>query len=246
MYISQIIEQDLFYLRDDTQARILSRFFKTGKGQYGEGDQFLGVRVPQTRSVIKLYVSHATLADVDRLTQSPYHEIRLAGFLLLVACARSPKVNARRVLPDDNAIISFYLSILRRGNNWDMVDLVAPELLGRHIVEHPEEIDTLYRLAASSNLWERRAGIVAHLPLVREHRSQSLIEICDRLLASPQHNLIQKAIGWLLREAGKHDDERLLLDFLDRHASTMPRIALRYSVERLSPDLRKHYLGLKK
>lgn len=241
--VCEAVEERIMGMADEAQARHLMRFFKTGKGQYGEGDMFLGLKVPATRAIVKDFKKEATLEDIPLLVASPYHEIRLAGFLLLIEIYQRAKKQkdsqARR------EIIGYYLSIIDRGNNWDLVDLVAPKLLGDWLIDHPEERDILDRLAEmDGNLWHQRVAIVATWSIIASGEFDDTFRIALRLLNHP-HDLIHKAVGWMLREVGKRGGRHRLLAFLDRHASAMPRTALRYSIEHLSPSLRHHYLTLK-
>lgn len=226
-------------LADADRAAILQRFFKTGPGQYGEGDRFLGVVVPATRAVVRNHRHEAQITDVDALTASPWHEIRLAGFLMLIEIYRRQKTDDNR-----RAAVDFYLSILDRGNNWDLVDLVAPKILGDWIVRNPSEAAILDELAAmDGHLWHQRVAIVATMAPVRKGRHDDTLRIAGKLLDHP-HDLIHKATGWLLREVGKHGGMELLLEFLDNHAAEMPRTMLRYAIERLPDTQRRHYLTL--
>lgn len=222
-------------LKDDEQIKILSRFFQTGPGQYGEGDVFLGVRVPVTRKIAKEYARNATLDDVDVLTCSPYHEVRLAGLTLLIEIYKRAK--------DKAPVIDYYLSILDRGNNWDLVDLVAPKVLGAYLVDRPDERPLLYDLAAmDGRLWHQRVAMVSTWSLICKGQYDDALRLVEHFLTHP-HPLMHKASGWMLREVGKRGGMDLLLAFLDAHAKQMPRTMLRYAIERLSPEQRKHYMG---
>ena len=236
----KVIESEMMALRDDAQAKHLMRFFKTGKGDYGEGDLFLGLRVPQTRAIVREYRKDAKVSDAEALISSPWHEIRLAGFLMLIElmqrARRAKDESARR------AIVDLYLSLIHRGNNWDLVDVIAPKLLGQWIVDHPEDEHLLYQLAAmEGRLWHQRVAIVSTWTLLRHGRYDATFTIAERFLTHP-HDLIHKATGWMLREAGKHGALPRLLGFLDTHAARMPRTMLRYSLEKLPAPLRTHYM----
>lgn len=196
-------------------------FFKTGKGQYGEGDRFLGVAVPVLR---KLALRHNNLAlrDVERLLDSPVHEHRAAGFEILVAQYERGDGTER------NRVCRFYLRHTRRANNWDLVDSSAPYILGEHLKTKPRRV--LDRLATSKLVWERRIAIVATLALIRAGELEDTFRIAEKLL-SDRHDLIHKAVGWMLREAGKISSDKLRT-FLRRHYEQIPRTTLRYAMER--------------
>lgn len=236
MVSSQIISE-MTALANEAQARHLMRFFKTGKGEYGEGDRFLGLKVPQTRAIVKKYRKDVDLADIAPLLDSEYHEIRLAGFLLLIELYKRTKRSRQ--------VVDYYLNVIERGNNWDLVDLVAPKLLGDWLVHYPEEREILDRLAEmDGQLWHQRVAIVATYALISNGEFDCTLRIACALLCHP-HDLIHKATGWMLRETGKHGGLPQLLDFLDRYAPIMPRTALRYSLEHFPADLRHHYLSLR-
>lgn len=232
----------LVAMGDEAKARHLMRFFKTGPGQYGEGDRFLGVTVPGVRAIVREYRRVVTVDDVMALTVSPWHEVRLAGFLSLIEiyerlCRQHSESGAR-------AVVEMYLSLIDRGNNWDLVDLVAPKILGHRLVEHPAERHLLGRLAAmDGHLWLQRVAIVATWALIRAGEYDDTLSLARALLRHP-HDLIHKAVGWMLREVGKrggHDELRL---FLDDNAAEMPRTMLRYAIERLDEPVRRHYMSL--
>lgn len=225
---------------DEAQAATLMRFFKTGKGEYGEGDRFLGVRVPVTRSVVREFRSEATIVDVEALTASVWHEVRLAGLLLLIEIYK--RAHKCRDEQTKRSVVDYYLSILDRGNNWDLVDLVAPKILGEWLVEQADERGVLRQLAAmDGRLWHKRVAVVATWSLIRSGSYDEALDLSERLLSHP-HDLIHKATGWMLRETGKRGGMDRLLEFLDRYAAVMPRTMLRYAIEQLSPDLRGAYM----
>lgn len=240
--VHEAIAGRLVAMGDEAKARYLMRFFKTGAGQYGEGDRFLGVTVPGVRSIVREYRRVVTEDDVMALTASPWHEVRLAGFLSLIEiyerlCRQHSESGAR-------AVVELYLSLIDRGNNWDLVDLVAPKILGHRLVEHPAERHLLGRLAAmEGHLWHQRVAIVATWALIRAGEYDDTLSLARALLRHP-HDLIHKAVGWMLREVGKrggHDELRL---FLDGNAAEMPRTMLRYAIERLDEPARRHYMSL--
>lgn len=226
-------------MRDEAQAQHLMRFFKCGKGEYGEGDRFLGIKVPQTRAIVKEFRNSVELVDAVSLLASPWHEIRLAGFLLMVELYKAAKKNS-----DEKAreVVDCYLASIDRANNWDLVDLSAPYILGDRLVSHPEERDILDKLSGmEERLWHQRVAIVANWMLIRNGEFQDTFRIAERYLTHT-HDLIHKATGWMLREVGKHGGEKELCAFLDRHARSMPRTVLRYAIERFPEPLRQHYM----
>lgn len=225
----------------EEQARHLSRFFKTGPGEYGEGDCFLGVKVPVTRSIVKEFRGIASPDDARRLAESPYHEVRLAGFLCLVDIYNAAKKRKAEL----RGIIDLYLSLLGRGNNWDLVDLVAPKILGDYLLSHPAERSVLYELAAMDGmLWHQRAAMVSTLALICGGEFDDAMRLAEGFLGH-KHDLMHKASGWMLREMGKRGGEKQLRDFLDKHAAAMPRTMLRYAIERMSPQERARYMGMR-
>lgn len=234
----QTINKLLTSQADSVQATQLMRFFRTGVGEYGEGDCFLGLKVPQTRAVVAEYRHNATLNDVEHLTASPWHEIRLAGLLLLIEIYKT----AKRRRDDVKPIIEFYLSIIDRGNNWDLVDLVAPKILGDYLVGNPSERHILHTLAAmNGKLWHQRVGVVACWTLIKYGFFDDILTIAVSLLTH-RHDLIHKACGWMLREVGKRGGLNELLNFLNKYAASMPRTMLRYAIEKLSPEQRRYYM----
>ena len=223
--------RDSFRARGSARAAALAaRFFKTGPGEYGEGDRFLGIKVPVTRSF--LAASDAlTEADVLKLLRSPWHEERLLALLILV----------RRFQRDEAArahLMRLYLANTRWVNNWDLVDSSAPQLLGAWLLGRDRS--PLRRLARSKNLWEQRIAIVATHAFIRVGDIEETKALCEYFLTH-RHDLIHKACGWMLREMGKVD-EPALTGFLDRHAPRLPRTMLRYAIERLTPEQRRRYM----
>ena len=228
------MKAELDALGSPEKAAHLTRFFKSGPGEYGDGDRFIGVRVPEQRRIAKRYGS-LPLEEIGRLMASPIHEHRLTGLLILVErFAKSQEASSRR------EIVDFYLSRLQRVNNWDLVDLSAPKILGEHLVRRPEERAMLFAMAESTNLWERRVAVLATLPMIKQGRFDELLALAEALLTDT-HDLMHKAVGWMLREVGKVD-MTVLEDFLKKHASAMPRTMLRYAVERLEPARRQYFM----
>jgi 3-methyladenine DNA glycosylase AlkD len=233
------VKQALAAVASPDDARFLQRFFKTGEGQYGRGDIFIGVRVPQTRAVVKGFVT-LPVAEVELLLDSAIHEHRLAGLLILCsqfAKASSPSGRDNAVRHD---IADCYLKAVRRGrvNNWDLVDSSAELLLGEYLVDRPRL--PLFELARSESLWERRVGMLSTFAFLKHGDASTTLQIAD-LLLDDREDLINKAVGWMLREVGKRVDRELLLAFLDTNAARMSRTALSYATEHLDPELRADY-----
>ncbi|WP_433682542.1 DNA alkylation repair protein [Nocardia sp. CA-119907] len=227
---------------DPADAGQLARFFKTGPGEYGEGDVFIGVRVPVTRSIAKRFAA-LPLDEIDALLDSAVHEERLAALVILNA--RFAKASKSRTLDTDGqaAMVELYLAAVRRGrvNNWDLVDVSAENVIGPWLLDRPR--DLLFELARADSLWERRVALLSTFAFIKTGDASTTFELCEQLL-DDRRDLIQKALGWMLREVGKRVDERLLTGFLDKHAAAMGRTALSYATERLDPALRVHYRGL--
>lgn len=224
------LRRDLKKLSNKKKAVISQRFFKTGKGQYGEGDLFFGITVPQSR---KLAIKYKDLAypEIESLLKSPYHEERLIALLVLVHKFETQEMEQRRVY-------DFYLRHAKLVNNWDLVDLSADKIVGGYLIDKPR--DVLSKLAASKNIWERRIAMIACYSFIKNKEYEEGLKIAE-LLLNDQHDLIQKAVGWMLREIGKRD-EKSLISFLKTHSKQMPRTSLRYAIERFSPSTRQKYL----
>ena len=220
---------------DPSQVAGLARFFKTGPGQYGYGDQFLGIKVPATRSVVRDCWRAVSLDDLEECIVSEYHEVRLAALLALVELFRHcHSAQQRRIY------IDFYLSHTQYINNWDLVDLSCYPLLGEWLLDAPDR-SLLYDLARSGRtLWEQRIGMVSTMTFIRHGQLDDTFAIADILLHHP-HDLIHKAVGWLLREAGKRD-KAALEAFLAPRYRTMPRTMLRYAIEKFPEAERQRYL----
>lgn len=222
-------------LASPTGARFARRFFKTAPGEYGAGDQFIGIRVPVLRSLAKEFRS-LPLHDVTALLHSPIHEERLLALLVLVdAYQRADKTGRAE-------IYSLYLKHLDRINNWDLVDSSAPYIVGRHLAERSRKV--LFRLARATNLWHRRVAMLATFHFIRQNDFADALHLAE-LLRDDEHDLMHKAVGWMLREIGKRDLVALR-KFLDRHAARMPRTALRYAIEKLPERERQRYLRMGK
>jgi 3-methyladenine DNA glycosylase AlkD len=225
------IKKDLQKLKNPQKAKILARFFKTGKGEYGEGDVFLGITVPQQRKVAKKYPD-LTLKQLQNLLSSKIHEHRLTALFVLISKYR--KADEK----DKKEIFNFYLQNTKNINNWDLVDSSAPYILGDYLLEKNKTI--LYKLAKSNNLWERRIAIMATFEFIKNNRFQDTLKIA-KILLKDKHDLIHKAAGWMLREVGKKD-QPTEEQFLKKHYQQMPRTMLRYAIEKFPEKKRKFYL----
>ncbi len=215
-----------------------ARFFKSGPGQYGEGDKFLGVTVPEQRKVAKKYFRPIFFKDMKRLLQSHWHEERLTALLMMVMKFQKGNDVTKR------AVFDLYMKETEYVNNWDLVDSSAPYIVGPWLENNPYKMKVLIKLAHSELLWERRIAMLATFYYINKcQRADEALEICDILLHD-SHDLIQKAVGWMLREIGKRVDEDILLLYLDDHAHEMPRTMLRYAIERLTPQQKKLYMNV--
>jgi 3-methyladenine DNA glycosylase AlkD len=227
------VKKRLAALGSPEAAKHLARFFKTGPGQYGEGDIFIGITVPELRQVVR-ECHELPLPDVATLLASPIHEERTVALLILVqSVSRANKVRKK-------VVFDFYLKHVRFVNNWDLVDCSAAELVGAHLFDKSRK--PLVRMARSTSLWERRIAVVATHHFIRQGEFDDTLAI-SRLLLSDTEDLIHKATGWMLREVGKRH-QPTLESFLDDHAPAMPRTMLRYAIERFSPEKRRSYLDL--
>ena len=227
----EIITNELQTLGSTEKAAHLSRFFKTGKGQYGENDRFLGVTVPQTRRVAMAHAG-VNLADLQQLIRSEWHEVRLCAlFILTIQFNKGDE-------PTRTELVDFYLSNTQHINNWDLVDLAAWETIGTYLLDKPRNL--LYRLAESPLLWDNRIAMVSTYAFIRQGQLDDTFALAEKMMCH-KHDLMHKAIGWMLREAGKRDEKRLI-DFVENHRLVMPRTMLRYAIEKLSATQRKHLM----
>lgn len=224
------ILRGLMAASDEEKKRVLPRFFKTGNGQYGEGDKFLGVVVPETRKVAKAH-KEASYDLIEALLESEWHECRLCALLILIEKYKKAPEEAVR----------FYLTHLKGINNWDLVDLSAPYILGDYLVSHPDH-SVLYTLAQSPVMWEQRIATVSTLMLIRHGQFTDTIELA-RTFLDTRHDLMQKAVGWMLREVGKRD-KPLLVSFIETHKAAMPRTMLRYAIEKFPAEERMGFMKL--
>ena len=229
--IAADIQRELETYADPVKREYLPRFFKTGKGEYGEGDKFLGVVVPNTRTVAKQH-KDAPFAVMAELLQSQWHECRLCALLMLVERFKKSGEKERKL------IYHFYLSQTARINNWDLVDLSAPGIVGEYLKDKSR--DDLYRLADGVLLWEQRIAVVSTYTLIKNGDFTDILALSERLLHHP-HDLMRKAVGWMLREMGKRDKD-LLVQFLEKHSKVMPRTMLRYAIEKFPEEERKEFM----
>lgn len=209
------------------KAEINKRFFKTGKGEYAEHDVFIGVTVPQIRTIAKKFYKEVTSAEISSLLHSKIHEERALALMILVEKYQKTK---------DDKVVNFYLDQknLHYVNNWDLVDLSCYKILGEYLLEKPDKTSILYGFAQSESIWIQRIAIVSTLAFIRKWQFEHTIRIAEMLL-NDNHNLIHKATGWMLREVGKKDKD-ILLNFLGQHHTKIPKITLSYAVEKLTHD----------
>jgi len=231
-YISKI-KQDLALFIDQEKAEFFPKFFNAYSGGYGEGDQFLGVKVPDQRKVARKYYKNISLEGVQMLLRSPIHEYRLTALLILVY-----KFEKSKSEEDKKKIVDLYLNNLEYVNNWDLVDSSAYKILGAYLEERDRSI--LYHLAKSDHLWSQRVAIIATLWFIRKNQFSDTLNIA-KILLNHEHDLIHKAVGWMLREVGNKDFETEF-QFLKMHYKQMPRTMLRYAIEKFDPGLRQQFL----
>jgi 3-methyladenine DNA glycosylase AlkD len=227
------IKQELQSLADSKQAEILQRFFKTGKGEYGEGDIFLGIKVPVQRKVVKKYLE-LSISDTIKLLQSKIHEHRLTAIFILISKFENKKATEE----EKKEIFNLYLENTKYINNWDLIDLSAPKIVGSYLLDKDRSI--LYQLANSKDLWEKRISVLATFMFIRNNDFKDALKISEILL-DDKHDLIHKSVGWMLREIGKRN-QSVEEKFLEKYHKTMPRTMLRYSIEKFSEEKRKYYL----
>jgi 3-methyladenine DNA glycosylase AlkD len=219
------------------KAKLLQRFFKTGKGEYGEGDIFLGIVVPRQREIAKEFCD-ISMSEISELLNSKIHEKRMIGLFILIK--RYEKACKEKNEEIKKQIFDFYLENVSKNNvnNWDLVDLSAPNISGNYLIDNDRKI--LYSFSKSQNLWEKRVAILSTAAFIRQNDFKDIIKISEILLYD-KHDLIHKAVGWMLREVGKRD-KKILEEFLERNYKKMPRTMLRYAIEKFSESKRKKYL----
>jgi 3-methyladenine DNA glycosylase AlkD len=223
--------------RSTEELKKIQRYFKSGEGQYGEGNEFMGVRMGQIFALAKEFMEMSP-NEIEKLLESPIHEVRVGAVSIMDWQARSNKTSEER----RKELFDLYIKRHDRINNWDLVDRSAPYVVGGYLFDKPRAL--LYKLARSKNIWERRTAIVSTFYFIRKGEVDDTFKIAEMLL-NDKEDLIHKATGGWLREAGKKDRQRLL-SFLDKYAATMPRTMLRYAIERLDKKQREHYMSVKK
>jgi 3-methyladenine DNA glycosylase AlkD len=228
------LRKDLRQAANKEKAIGLQRFFKTGKGEYAEGDKFLGVMVPQTRLLVEKYWQQIFIGETQDLLQSKFHEERLTALLVLVAKFQKADDAGKK------EIFDLYLAGTKFINNWDLVDLSAPNIIGAYLESRDHAI--LYGLAKSKNLWERRIAILATFAFIKNKECEDALKIAEILLIDKQ-DLIHKAVGWMLREIGKRCGRQIEEEFLRKHYKTMPRTMLRYAIERFSEEKKRYFMA---
>ena len=225
--LTKTITNELQALSDAEKREIFPKFFKAGKGEYGEGDRFLGVTVPNIRAIAKLH-KDISIEEIRELIQSEWHEVRLCALIIMVEKSKKKDEVLRKEL------FNLYLSQTERINNWDLVDLSCRFIIGKYLLDKSRDI--LYQLAQSPLLWDNRIAIVSTYAFIRKGQLEDTYALSDLMMQHP-HDLMHKAIGWMLREAGKRDSERLY-DYVMSHRADMPRTMLRYAIEKFSPKER--------
>lgn len=232
------VKSALNELADPERAKSSAWFFKTAPGQYGHGDKFLGITVPQQRKVARDYYKTLSLEAIEQLLLSQWHEERLTAiFMLVLAYHKGDDAKRKQVA-------NLYLRHTKDVNNWDLVDSSAGYILGPHLENDPYKMKVLTKLAQSGNLWERRIAMLTTFYYIRQGRADEAFTVIE-ILKNDKHDLIQKAVGWMLREIGKNAGEATLANFLDKNAATLPRTTLRYAIEHFSSTDRKRYLSMK-
>lgn len=226
------LKKDLLNLRNEKRAKVLARFFKTGKGEYGHGDKFIGITVPNQRKIAIKY-KDIKLEDAEELMLSPIHEFRLTAILILVQKFQKGSNHIKK------QVVNFYIKHTSKINNWDLVDLSADKILGAYLLDRDKSI--LYKLAQSKKLWERRISIISTFHFIKNNKFEDTLRIAELLLKDDQ-DLIQKAVGWMLREIGKKNKD-IEEGFLKSHFKEMPQTMLRYAIERFDKDKRNYYLN---
>ena len=225
--LTKTITNELQALSDAEKREIFPKFFKAGKGEYGEGDRFLGVTVPNIRAIAKLH-KDISIEEIRGLIQSEWHEVRLCALIIMVEKSKKKDEALRKEL------FNLYLSQTKRINNWDLVDLSCRFIIGEYLLDKSRDI--LYQLAQSPLLWDNRIAIVSTYAFIRKGQLEDTYALSDLMMQHP-HDLMHKAIGWMLREAGKRNPERLY-DYVMSHRADMPRTMLRYAIEKFSPKER--------
>ena len=223
------IKKELDSKANKEKSLIYARFFKTNKGQYGEGDIFIGLTVPEQRNLAKKYID-LNFKDLEQLLSNKIHEYRLTGLLILVY--KYQKKNNKK------EIFDFYLKNIHASNNWDLVDCISDKIIGKYLIDKDKKL--LYNFANSNNLWKKRISIISTFEFIKNNKFEDTLNISEILLKD-SHDLIHKAVGWMLREVGKRNQD-LLESFLKKHSKEMPRTMLRYAIEKFDEEKRKYYM----
>lgn len=227
------VQGDLLKLADKKRAKLLQGYFKTGKGEYAEGDVFIGLTLPQIRGVVKKY-RELPLGEIEKLLHHKIHEFRLCALFILIDRFKKTDEETKKI------IFKFYLGNTKWINNWDLVDLSAKYIIGGYLMENPGERNILYKLATSKSIWDRRIAVLGTFLFIDKKNFRESFNIAEMLLHDT-HDLMHKAVGWMLREIGKRD-EKTLVDYLSTRYKTMPRTMLRYAIEKFDEKRRARYL----
>ena len=246
---AEVIITRMEAMRNEAQREVLMGFFKTQPGEYGEGDEFLGLKVPQTRKIVK-EVKELPLEEVPTLLMNRWHEVRLCGLLILVekfeALTKPKLINDEKAISKRDEILKMYLDHAEQANNWDLVDLSTPKILGHWLLLPTKikesKLQILDSLAMSDNLWRQRMSIVCTWKTSEQGDPSYCLRYAEKLLLHP-HDLMHKAVGWMLREMGKRVSMDLLRDFLRQHVHEMPRTTLRYAIEKMDEKERKYWMS---
>lgn len=236
MSLSKDILSDLKSFSNKEKAVFFPRFFKTGKGEYGEGDEFWGITVPNIRFVAKKYFKNISFDELKHLLVHPVHEVRLCSYIILTYKFEKADIEGKK------EVYIFYIENLKGCNNWDIVDLSCYKILGEYLYITNTEKGILYQFADSNDLWKQRISIVSTYAFLRRNEYEDTLKI-SRILLNHKHDLIHKAVGWMLRELGKRDIN-VLREFLNENIKSMPRTTLRYSIEKMSEAEKKRYLSM--
>lgn len=231
--MSRQVKNSLQKLANPKRARLSAGYFKTGKGEYAEGDKFIGLTVPSQREIARKYYQDINLVHLQNLLNSKIHEYRLTAIMMLTLKYEKAKKIDKKIF------VELYLKNTRNINNWDLIDLSSNKIVGNYLLDKPKDI--LYKLAKSKSIWEKRIAMLATFEFIKNKKYDDALKI-GTILLHDSHDLIQKAVGWMLREVGKKDLQ-IELKFLDKHYKTMPRTTLRYAIEKFTPTQRNHYLG---
>ena len=225
------LEKKFNELADPVKAKVYQKFFKTGKGEYGESDVFIGLSVPQQRKLAKEF-AELSFSDIEMLLSNKIHEYRLTGFFILVYKFEKADEKGKK------NIVDFYLKNIDSANNWDLIDCISDKLLGKYLIDKNKEI--LYEFAESDSLWKKRIAIISTFEFIKNYKFEDTLKISEILLTD-NHDLIHKAVGWMLREIGKKN-QNVLENFLKKHYKNMSRTMLRYAIEKFDEEKRKMYL----